>query len=91
MAKTFAVANWFKKTLNPTTGAETGRTPMLFRTLSTLVFRSNGHTVEADIATLETNVANAAKIMTFQTEAAYNAAYTAGDIPAGTIGIITGE
>ena len=91
MAKTFAVANWFKKTLNSTTGVETGRTPMLFRTLASLVFRSNGHTVEADIATLETTMATAAKIMTFQTEAAYNTAYTGGQIPAGTIGIITGE
>ena len=84
----FAVTNWYKKILNPNTGAETSRMPMLFRTLSTLVFRSNGHTIEADLTTLETN---SAQKMTFATEAAYNTAYQAGQIPAGTIGIITGE
>ena len=87
---TFSIASWFKKNLNPSTGVETSRTPMLFRSLSNLIFRPTGQTVEDAIAALEEGGGGAGTVV-YATEAAYDTAYAGGQIPEGTIGIITGE
>ena len=87
MAVTFKIAKLFTKTLN-STGEETGRVPMLFRTIASLVYRTDGTTVESALTALETNDT---KSKVYTDLATYTAEYNAGTVGAEVVAIITGE
>ena len=75
MAVNFQTGIPYKKVKNGTGDQHTSRVPMLFKTLASLVYRpSNGHTVDADLSTLEARK----KVEVYQTATAYNAAVAAG-------------
>ena len=68
----------YKKTLDEN-GNINGKIPFLPKTLSNLVFRSNGKTVEKSLTDLE----NKKTHLVFDTMEEYTTAQEAGDIPEG--------
>ena len=74
MAVNFQVGIPYKKVKNNAGDAHTSRVPMLFKTLSTLIFRASGHTVEQDLAAVEARK----RVEVYATATAYNTAYAGG-------------
>ena len=74
-------ATFYKKLVDPNTGAIVGNVPVAPMTLASHVIMSNGNSVESAIS-------NARGYVSYQTKAASLTDYNAGLIPAGTLAVI---
>lgn len=81
---TFGIARFIKKTLDQN-GDVSSTTPLLFKSLASLIYRNSGSTVETTMQTAETNITNIQTrlsgmkdVKVYATKTAYDAAVQAG-------------